>query len=96
MLPLSSGHGESCSSMFACGSSVHQKLHSEIYDKEEDLKFTIELKLISIGTIVVLTPIMLEQHVNLIPSIGLNLVEHVFIHVGSIFVLLVCLIYMLN
>ncbi len=75
---------------------LYYDFHSEIYDEEEDLKFTIKLKLFSIGTIVVLTPIMLEQHVNLIPSIGLNLVEHVFIHVGSIFVLLVCLIYMLN
>jgi hypothetical protein len=37
--------------------------------------FVIKLGLLLMRTIVVPTPIRLEQHVSLIPSIGLNLVE---------------------
>jgi hypothetical protein len=49
--------------------------HFGISNEEEDLMFVIELGLLSIGSIVVPTLVKLEQHVNLIPSIGLNLVE---------------------
>jgi hypothetical protein len=58
--------------------------HFGIFDEEKDLMFAIKLGLFSIGTIVVPTLVRLEQPINLIPSIGLNLVEHVFIlHVLS-------------
>jgi hypothetical protein len=39
----------------------------------------------TIGTIVVPTLIKLKQLVNLIPSIGLNLIEHVYVLVEPIF-----------
>ncbi len=58
--------------------------HFGISDEEKDLMFAIYSKLFSIGTIVVPTLVKLEQLVNLIPSIGLNLVEHVFILVQLI------------
>jgi len=75
--------------------------HFGISNKEEDLMFNTEPRLFSIGTIVVLTSIWLDQHVKFIASTGLNLVEHVivpaeplseslissYIHVEPIFVL---------
>jgi len=61
--------------------------HFGIFDEEKDLMFAIYSKLFSIGTIVVPTLIKLEQLVNLIPSIGLNLVEHVSILVELIYVI---------
>jgi hypothetical protein len=41
--------------------------------------FTIEVGMFSIGTIVVPIPVRLEQHVNLIISTCLNLVEQVYV-----------------
>jgi len=61
--------------------------HSEISDKEEDLMFATKLRLFSIETIVVPLPVMLQQPINLIASIGLNLVEQVYVHVELIYVL---------
>jgi hypothetical protein len=51
--------------------------------------FTIEVGMFSIGTIVVPIPVRLEQHVNLIISTCLNLVEQVYVLVQLIFILLV-------
>jgi hypothetical protein len=48
--------------------------------------FTIEPRLSSIRTIHVLILIRLKQHVNLITLVGLNLVEHVYVHVELVFV----------
>ncbi len=50
-----------------------------IFNEEEDLTFVIELALFSKRTIVVPIFVRLEQLVNLIASIGLNLVEHVYV-----------------
>jgi hypothetical protein len=55
--------------------------HFRIFDKEEDLMFATKHGLCSIKTIIVLTSIWLYQLVKLITSIGLNLVEHVIVHV---------------
>ncbi len=64
--------------------SICYDFHSGIFDEEEDLMFVTKLGLFSIGTIVV--P-MLEKPINLIASIGLNLVEQVYVHVEPIYVL---------
>jgi hypothetical protein len=72
--------------------------HFGISNEEKDLMFAIELRLFSIGTIVVPTLVRLEQPINLIPSIGLNLVEHVFafIELGFVFVELVFVLHVLS
>ncbi len=49
--------------------------HLRICNEEEDLMFDIEPGLFSTGTIVVPTPIKLEQPINWTLSIGLNLVK---------------------
>jgi hypothetical protein len=46
--------------------------------------FATKVGLFSIETIVVLTSIWLDQLVKLITSIGLNLVEHVIVHVEPV------------
>jgi hypothetical protein len=51
------------------------------------LIFAIEPKLFSIGTIVVPTSVWSYQHVKLITSIGLNLVEHVYVPIEPMYVL---------
>jgi hypothetical protein len=61
--------------------------HSRIYDEKEDLMFITEPRLLSIGTIVVLTLVWLDQLVKLIPSASLNLVEQGYVHVEPIIVL---------
>ncbi len=52
--------------------------HSWIFIEEEDLMFAIEPRLFSIETIVVPTPVMLEQPVSFVSLTSLNLVEHVY------------------
>jgi hypothetical protein len=69
-----------CLEMLVC-----YDFHSRIFDKEEDLMFATKLGLFSIETIVVPTSIWLYQLVKLITSIGLNLVEHVIVHVEPMF-----------
>jgi hypothetical protein len=61
--------------------------HFGIFDEEENLMFATKLGLFSIGTIVVLIPTRLEQHVNLITLASLNLVEQVYVLVEPVFVL---------
>jgi hypothetical protein len=51
--------------------------------------FTTEPRLFSIGTIYVFTPVRSEQPNSLISSTNLNLVEHVFVFVEPLFVLIV-------
>jgi hypothetical protein len=66
--------------------------HFGISDKEKDLMFATKLGLFSIGTIDVFIVVMLKQHVTLIASTCLNIVEHVFIYVepDTYFVLYTC------
>ncbi len=61
--------------------------HFGIFDEKEDLMFVTKPWLFSIGTIVVLIPTRLEQHVNLITLGSLNLVERVYVHVEPVYVL---------
>jgi hypothetical protein len=49
--------------------------HFGISNKEEDLMFTIEVGLFSIGTIAILTSVRSYQPFRLITSMGLNIVE---------------------
>ncbi len=49
--------------------------HSRMFNEEEDLMFVTEMGTFSIGTIYILTPIRSKQHVSLISSTCLNLVE---------------------
>jgi hypothetical protein len=53
------------------------------------LMFATELGLFSIGTIVVLTSNWWYQHIQLTTSTNLDLVEQVYVHVETIYVLLV-------
>jgi hypothetical protein len=50
----------------------------EISDKEKDLMFATYLKVFSIGTIAIPISIRLKQPIDLISSIGFNLIEQVF------------------
>jgi hypothetical protein len=63
--------------------------HSRICDKKEDLMSVIELRLFSIGTIVVLTSVWLDQPIKLIISTSLNIVEYVIVPIEPMFELLV-------
>jgi hypothetical protein len=55
-----------------------------ICDEKKDLMFVKKPMLFSIGTIVVLTLVWLDQLVKLITSASLNLVEQVYVHVEPI------------
>jgi len=61
--------------------------HSRISNEKEDLMFVTKPKLFSIGTIVILTSVWLDQLVKLTTSRCLNLVEHVYVPIEFLFVL---------
>ncbi len=66
---------------------VCYEFHSRISNEEEDLMFVIEPWMFLVGTIFVPKLVKLEQHVNLISSSSLNLVQHVFVPIKWIYVL---------
>jgi hypothetical protein len=49
--------------------------HFEIFDEEKDLMFATYLKVFSIGTIAISILAKLKQPIDLISSIGFNLIE---------------------
>jgi hypothetical protein len=59
--------------------------HFRISNEKEGLMFATKSRVFSIGTIVVHTSIWSNQHVKLIKSACLNLVEHVIKHVELMF-----------